>query len=120
MPEGDSLSGNHSNIRDTADEDNEVRIWTRLKTMIFGRDQEPTLRETLEEAIAEHEEESEGDLTTDNDGDLSAVERTMLRNLLHFSEHDADETDPTCKGMEEPTVELICGGESVFSLTSSS
>jgi CBS domain containing-hemolysin-like protein len=88
MPEGDSLSGNQTITRSTADED-EGRIWQRLKTMFFGR--EPTLREQLEEAIAEHEEDSAGETTSSNGGDLSATERTMLRNLLHFSEHRVDD-----------------------------
>ena len=51
-----------------------------------------SLRAQLEEAIDEHEDEN-GDeevAATDN-GDLSPVERQMLRNLLHFSEHDADD-----------------------------
>jgi CBS domain containing-hemolysin-like protein len=59
--------------------------------MFFGRDHEPTLREQLEEAIAEHEEDSDDHDQSDNDGDLTAVERTMLRNLLHFSEHRVDD-----------------------------
>lgn len=86
MPEGDSLSGPSPHS-----DDDDGRIWKRLKNLIFGRDHEPTLRETLEEAITEHEEESIGDTTPENDGDLSAVERTMLRNLLHFSEHRVDD-----------------------------
>jgi CBS domain containing-hemolysin-like protein len=86
MPEGDSLSG----PRPRNDEE-DGRIWQRLKTMFFGRDHEPTLREQLEEAIAEHEEEAEGDPAPNNGGDLSATERTMLRNLLHFSEHRVDD-----------------------------
>jgi CBS domain containing-hemolysin-like protein len=59
--------------------------------MFFGRDHEPTLREQLEEAIAEHEEDSDDHDQSDNSGDLTAVERTMLRNLLHFSEHRVDD-----------------------------
>jgi CBS domain containing-hemolysin-like protein len=59
--------------------------------MFFGRDHEPTLREQLEEAIAEHEEDSDDAGQSDNGGDLTAVERTMLRNLLHFSEHRVDD-----------------------------
>ncbi len=51
-----------------------------------------SLREQLEEAIDEHEDEQEGLLAPpEEDGDLSPVERQMLRNLLHFSEHDADD-----------------------------
>ncbi|WP_411292063.1 hemolysin family protein [Sphingorhabdus sp.] len=87
MPEGDSFNGS----RTVTDDDNDGRIWQRLKTMFFGRDHEPTLREQLEEAIAEHEEDSDDSGQSDNDGDLTAVERTMLRNLLHFSEHRVDD-----------------------------
>ena len=87
MPEGDSFNGSKT----VADDDNDGRIWQRLKTMFFGRDHEPTLREQLEEAIAEHEEDSDDDDKSNNDGDLTAVERTMLRNLLHFSEHRVDD-----------------------------
>ena len=87
MPEGDSFSGS----RTATDDDNDGRIWQRLKTMFFGRDHEPTLREQLEEAIAEHEDVSDDHDQSDNGGDLTAVERTMLRNLLHFSEHRVDD-----------------------------
>jgi len=87
MPEGDSFSGSKT----ATDDDNDGRIWQRLKTMFFGRDHGPTLREQLEEAIAEHEEDSDDNGQSDADGDLTAVERTMLRNLLHFSEHRVDD-----------------------------
>ena len=52
-----------------------------------------SLRAQLEEAIDEHEEGENGDAVPENSGtgDLSQVERQMLRNLLHFSEHDADD-----------------------------
>ncbi|MEM7780546.1 MAG: hemolysin family protein [Pseudomonadota bacterium] len=53
-----------------------------------------SLRAQLEEAIDEHEGENEDVEVHDhssNNGDLSPVERQMLRNLLHFSEHDADD-----------------------------
>ncbi|KWV93367.1 hemolysin family protein [Erythrobacter sp. YT30] len=54
-----------------------------------------SLRAQLEEAIDEHEGEN-GDTEPDDssaggNGDLLPVERQMLRNLLHFSEHDADD-----------------------------
>jgi len=91
MPEGDSLSGSQPTGRTAADEDSEVRIWQRLKALVFGRDQEPTLREQLEEAISEHEEESDEAGASDDAGDLTAIERKMLRNLLHFSEHRVDD-----------------------------
>jgi CBS domain containing-hemolysin-like protein len=48
--------------------------------MLFGADSEPTLRDQIEEAIEEHEGEPA------EAGDLTAIERQMLRNLLHFGE----------------------------------
>jgi CBS domain containing-hemolysin-like protein len=94
MPEGDSYSIPKSSLKSAAkpnDDDSDSRLWRRLKNMFFGRDHEPTLREQLEEAISDHEEESDGEETPDTNGDLTAVERTMLRNLLHFSEHRVDD-----------------------------
>ena len=44
------------------------------------------MRAQIEEAIDEHEEEGGTEA-----GDLTPLEREMLRNLLHFSEHDADD-----------------------------
>jgi CBS domain containing-hemolysin-like protein len=64
---------------------NESGIWRGLKTLIFGDQQEDTLREQLEEAIDRHE----GDPAPDAKGDLSPLERQMVRNLLHFGERDA-------------------------------
>ena len=69
MPEGDSFSGSKT----ATDDDNDGRIWQRLKTMFFGRDHGPTLREQLEEAIAEHEEDSDDNGQSDADGDLTAT-----------------------------------------------
>lgn len=50
-----------------------------------------SLRAQIEGVIDDHAEEqvSTGELS--EKGDLSPVELTMLRNLLHFSEHDADD-----------------------------
>jgi len=62
------------------------RLWRGIQHLIFGDDSEPTLREEIEEAIDEAEE-SEGSKPTP--GDLSPVERQMLRNLLHFGEETA-------------------------------
>ncbi len=85
MPEGESSSSSNG-----ADE-NGGQLWRRIRALIFRRNSEPTLREQLEEAITEHEEETEENQADINSNDLSAVERTMLRNLLHFSEHRADD-----------------------------
>jgi CBS domain containing-hemolysin-like protein len=87
MSEGDSSTGSKSR----SDDNGESRIFTRLKALIFGRDHEPTLREQLEEKITEHEEDADEGGESDDDGDLTARERVMLRNLLHFSEHRVDD-----------------------------
>ena len=57
------------------------RLWRGLRGLIFGEESEPSLRDQIEEAIDEHEEEA-----STATGDLSPVERQMLRNLLHFGE----------------------------------
>jgi CBS domain containing-hemolysin-like protein len=58
-------------------------FWSSLRTLLFGDDGEATLREEIEEAIDSHEGEAP------RIGDLSHVERQMLRNLLHFGESNA-------------------------------
>jgi CBS domain containing-hemolysin-like protein len=55
-------------------------FWQGLRTLLFGDDGETTLRDELEEVIESHEGEVPAV------GDLSHVERQMLRNLLHFGE----------------------------------
>jgi CBS domain containing-hemolysin-like protein len=55
-------------------------FWRGLRTFLFGDDSEATLREEIEEAIESHEGEAPVV------GDLSPIERQMLRNLLHFGE----------------------------------
>jgi CBS domain containing-hemolysin-like protein len=65
---------------------------TALKNMLKIGNGDRSLRAQLEEAIDEHEDGNCDAAPTDvTDGDLSPVERQMLRNLLHFSEHDADD-----------------------------
>jgi len=59
-----------------------------VRRFLRGGEADQSLRAQLEEAIDEHEEEGEADR---GNGDLSPLERQMLRNLLHFSEHDADD-----------------------------
>ena len=61
------------------------RLWRGLRSLMFGDDGETTLRDQIEEAIDDAEDEQP------RKGDLSPLERQMLRNLLHFSEHDADD-----------------------------
>ncbi|HEY5710871.1 MAG TPA: hemolysin family protein [Allosphingosinicella sp.] len=58
-------------------------FWRRLRAFLFGEDSEATLRDEIEEAI----ENREGEIP--RVGDLSGVEREMLRNILHFGEKTA-------------------------------
>jgi CBS domain containing-hemolysin-like protein len=87
MPEGDSSSGS----RTRSDNGDDSGIVKRLMALLTGRSREPTLREQLEEKISEHEEDAEEADAAEEDGDLSAPERVMLRNLLHFSENRVDD-----------------------------
>ncbi|WP_336960018.1 hemolysin family protein [Sphingobium aquiterrae] len=73
-----------------ADSSSEGGLWQGLKTLIFGEESEHSLRKEIEEAIDEYDEEA-GDGAPESKGDLSAIERQMLRNLLHFSEHTVDD-----------------------------
>lgn len=78
MPEGDSSGESHSRLRAT-------RWWRQLKSLV-GRDHEPTLRESLEEAIDEAEDAGASRSIVD---DLGPDERDMLRNMLHLGERRA-------------------------------
>jgi len=86
MADGDSNGGGKS----AANDEGTGRIWRGLKALLFGETQDQSLRAQLEEAIDEHEDDDDGDGASAK-GDLSRVEREMLRNLLHFSEHDVDD-----------------------------
>jgi CBS domain containing-hemolysin-like protein len=77
MAEGPSAGNGDSN--------SESGIWRGLKTLIFGDQGEERLRDQLEDAIDRHED----DPSPDAKGDLSPLERQMVRNLLHFGERDA-------------------------------
>lgn len=70
--------------------DSRGRLWRGLRSLLFGEDQEPSLRDQIEEAIDEHEGDGENGEAPAN-GDLSPLERQMLRNLLHFGERTADD-----------------------------
>ena len=59
------------------------RLWRGMRTLIFGEDSEQTLRDEIEEAIDDAEDERP------IAGDLTPTERQMLRNLLHFGERTA-------------------------------
>lgn len=62
------------------DSSSNSRLWQGLKAFLFG-ERDTTLRDVIEEAIDEHEEDGEA-----AKGDLLPIERQMLRNLLHFGE----------------------------------
>ena len=76
-PGGDGRAG---------ESDSRSALWRAIKAVLFGREGDQSLRAQLEEAIDEAEGERDSQA-----GDLSSIERQMLRNLLHFSEHDADD-----------------------------
>jgi CBS domain containing-hemolysin-like protein len=59
------------------------RLWRGMRSLLFGEDSEQTLRDEIEEAIDEAEDERP------IAGDLTPTERQMLRNLLHFGERTA-------------------------------
>ena len=59
------------------------RLWRGMRSLLFGEDSEQTLRDEIEEAIDEAEDQRPVA------GDLTPTERQMLRNLLHFGERTA-------------------------------
>ena len=71
----------------SGDPDSSGTLW-RVFRRLFQSDPDPSLRAQIEEVINDHEGEQSD---SPGSGDLSQVERQMLRNLLHFSEHDADD-----------------------------
>ena len=87
------MADSHSPASPSGDADSSSGLWPAFRKML-GLEGARSLREQLEEAIDEHEDENGGagsDEGSNTRGDLSRVERQMLRNLLHFSEHDADD-----------------------------
>lgn len=61
------------------------RLWRGMRALLFGENHEETLRDQIEEAIDDAEDEPI------KRGDLSPVERQMLRNLLHFGDRTVGE-----------------------------
>ena len=86
MPESDSAAG---------DADSRRGLWLAMRRFFDQNGGERSLRREIEEKINERDREEGDDETfdgdTSDDGDLSREEREMVRNLLHFSEHDADD-----------------------------
>ncbi len=73
MPDDQSSTGPNSN----------GRLWQGLRNFFFG-EREASLRDQIEDAIDDHEEDG-----TSTKGDLTPIERQMVRNLLHFGERTA-------------------------------
>ncbi|HWV12650.1 MAG TPA: hemolysin family protein [Sphingobium sp.] len=90
MAEGSPKDGNGSKESDSSSQ--EGGLWSGLKSLLFGEEESPSLRRELEEALDEYDEdEQDKDSSPPAKGDLSAIERQMVRNLLHFSEHTVDD-----------------------------
>ncbi|MDE1467910.1 hemolysin family protein [Aurantiacibacter sp. D1-12] len=86
MPDSDKTDSSPA-----GDGDSSGGLWNAIRGL-FEDDAEPSLRAQIEEKIDEHEDEASRNGGEEPEkGDLSAVEVTMLRNLLHFSDHDADD-----------------------------
>jgi CBS domain containing-hemolysin-like protein len=79
---GDSLAG---------DADSSGGLLKAIRKLFDNGEADTSLRAQLEEAIDEHEDEQATGSDEHVKGDLSPLELQMLRNLLHFSEHDADD-----------------------------
>lgn len=73
----------------TRNEDPGNRLWRGMRALLFGEGHEETLREQIEEAIDDAEDEPI------KRGDLSPTERQMLRNLLHFGDRTVGEVAVT-------------------------
>src|SRR5690348_13540229 len=74
------------------DADSSGGLWPAIKKLFDLDGGERSLRAQLEETLDEADQEA-GESAGDEgeDGDLSSIERQMLRNMLHFSELDADD-----------------------------
>jgi CBS domain containing-hemolysin-like protein len=68
------------------DDSTPSRSWAWLRDFLFG-EREATLRDQIEDAIDEHEDEASGATK----GDLSPTERDMVRKVLHLGELRVDD-----------------------------
>jgi len=68
--------------------DSKRSLWRAVWRLFDSSEGDQSLRAQIEGVINEHEGESQA---TSANGDLLPIERQMLRNLLHFSEHTADD-----------------------------
>ncbi|MDP9085530.1 MAG: hemolysin family protein [Pseudomonadota bacterium] len=73
----------------TPPDDPGSRLWRGMRALIFGDDHETSLRDQIEDAIDASE------TAPTQRGDLSSIERQMLRNLLHFGDRTAGEVAVT-------------------------
>lgn len=90
MAEGSPKDGNGSKEPDSSSP--EGGLWSGIKSLFFGEGEAPSLRKELEEALDDYDEGAQDAGTPRSGrGDLSAIERQMVRNLLHFSEHTVDD-----------------------------
>jgi CBS domain containing-hemolysin-like protein len=64
------------------------RIWRGLKALLFGDNGSTSLRRELETVIEQYDDQED---EVPAKGDLTTIERQMLRNMLHFSEHTVDD-----------------------------
>lgn len=89
MPEGNGSTGDSRS--GDGDSSSSRTLWRAIRAFFRGPDHDQSLRAQIEEAIDEHEGEVQHHSASNGNGDLVPLERQMLRNLLHFSEHDADD-----------------------------
>ncbi len=85
MPEGSRPDDSNS-----GDADSKGGLWHSIRKF-FDEGSDTSLRDQIKEAIDEHEEERSNGGVSSGSGDMSAIELTMLRNLLQFSGLDADD-----------------------------
>jgi CBS domain containing-hemolysin-like protein len=85
VPEGNGSGGESR----SGEGDSNRALWRTLKAFFRGPDHDQSLRAQIEEAIEEHE--GEPGKANGGGGDLVPLERQMLKNLLHFSDNDADD-----------------------------
>ena len=71
------------------EEEGGSRLWRGMRALLFGEDPDATLRDQIEDAI------DEADAEPQKRGDLSPIERQMLRNLLHFGDRTVGEVAVT-------------------------
>ncbi|MBX9796689.1 hemolysin family protein [Sphingomonas sp.] len=76
MPDGQSSPAGDAGTADGG-------LWRQFRAWIFGEPND-SLRAQIEEVIDAHED----DPAPDAKGDLTPLERQMVRNLLHFGERD--------------------------------